>query len=176
MSSSATNQFGPGEHPVVVSVTLDGNPGEQPVTVCATVPNLQRREETSFLGRVVGLEAQLDVLFPGDNRPHTYYLSRLVGEPCWVQDAHFGPNNFPYFSNGFGARYLKLTGVAPGLERLLDQAARGRGLVDEDRPRGAPSAAESSGVRGHQRRLSRPARWGVRTLPRRRPGSSQKAA
>lgn len=132
--SSATNP-GPGEHPVLVTVTLAGNPGEQPVTVVASVVHLQIREESSFLGRMLGIEAQLDVLFPGDNRPHTYYLSRLVGEPCWVQDAHFGPNNFPYFSNGFGARYLKLTGIARELELLLDQAARGRGLVDEIGPK-----------------------------------------
>ncbi|MDA3644363.1 hypothetical protein LZ318_30875 [Saccharopolyspora indica] len=115
-------------------VTLAAQPGEEPVTVTATVVKVERRAETSFVGRLVGLDAHLDVLFPSSDQPDTYFLSRLYGEPCWVQDAHFGPNGFPYFSNGFGARYLKMTGIALELEALLDQAALERRLVKEIGP------------------------------------------
>jgi hypothetical protein len=47
----------------------------------------------------------------------------------WVVDALFGPNGFPYFSHGFGARYLRLRGVAAELADLLDQHTRDHGLV-----------------------------------------------
>jgi len=108
--------------------------GDDPVTVTATVLDIKHSEEIGVHGRLVGLEARLHVLFPGAGDPHSYFLSRLVDEPFWVQDAHFGPGGFPHFSHGFGARYLKLRGIHPALEALLDEAALDRGLAAEIGP------------------------------------------
>lgn len=108
--------------------------GDDPVTVTATVVDITHKEEIGVFGRMVGLDAHLQVLFPSAGKPHSYSLSRLVDEPFWVQDAHFGPNCFPYFSHGFGARYLKLRGIHPALEALLDEAALARDLAAEIGP------------------------------------------
>lgn len=118
------------------------------LSVTATVVNVERREENGIYGRMIGLDARLDVLFADDTQPHSYFLSRLVDEPFWVQDAHFGPNSFPHFSHGFGARYLRLRGIHPALEALLDEAARTRGLADEigpDIPLVLPAASPAGG-------------------------------
>jgi hypothetical protein len=116
------------------NVTLAGEPGDEPLSVTATVEHVTRRQENGIYGRMVGLDALLHLLYPGDKRPHSYCLSRLVDEPCWVQDAHFGPTGFPHFSNGFGARYLKLRGIHPALEALLDEVTRAHGLAVEIGP------------------------------------------
>lgn len=112
------------------AITLGTEDGESPLTVAATVVCVERREEPDFFGGVrLGLSAQLAVTVPPDTRPRRYFLSRLVGESDWVVDALFGPNGYPHFSHGFGARYLRLRGVAPELEDLLDQGALSQGLV-----------------------------------------------
>lgn len=110
-------------------VLTDFDTGEELATVTATIVSLKHRQETGIYGRMVGLDARLNVLFSGDAHPHSFFLSRLVKESFWVQDAHFGPNGFPYFSNGFGARYLKVRGIHPALAVLLDEAARALGLT-----------------------------------------------
>jgi hypothetical protein len=137
------------------TVTLAGEPGEDPLTITAAVVRVERKEETDFLGSRIGLDAHLQLTFPGDEHPHAFFLSRLVDEPCWVLDAHFGPNGYPHFSNGFGARYLKLRGIAAELEALLDQAACGLGLVEAIGP-GVPlvlaePATEQSGDQDQDR-------------------------
>lgn len=116
----------------VVLAAPDGS-GE-PMTVTAAVLTVEHRSETGIHGRMIGLEAHLRVLLPGATAPDGYFLSRLVGEPWWVQDSHFGPTGFPYFSHGFGARYMTLRGIDPALEALLDEAARTRGLAAEIGP------------------------------------------
>lgn len=108
--------------------------GDDPVTVTATVVRVERRDEPGIFGRMIGLDATLHVLFPGDSDPDSLSLSRLVGEPFWLQDAHFGPNGFPHFSHGFGSRCVKKHGIPPELEALLDEAARARGLAAEIGP------------------------------------------
>lgn len=115
--------------PARAVVLADPVTGEELPAVTAAVVSVERREENGVYGPMAGLDARLDVQFPDDARPHSYFLSRLVEEPHWVQDAHFGPTGFPHFSNGFGARYLKLRGIHPALEALLDEAARTRGLA-----------------------------------------------
>jgi hypothetical protein len=112
------------------TVTLTDASGKHPMTVTAVVARVARRQENGVYGPMVGLEAQLHLTFPGEKQPDSYHLSRLVDEPHWVQDAHFGPGSVPYFCHGFGARYTKLRGVVPELEALLDQAAREQGLVE----------------------------------------------
>jgi hypothetical protein len=112
------------------TITLADASGNDPVTVTAAVARVARKQENGVYGAMVGLEAVLYLTFPGEERPHSYHLSRLVGEPYWVQDAHFGPTSVPFFCHGFGARYTKLRGVAPELEALLDQAARQQGLIE----------------------------------------------
>lgn len=116
------------------TVTFPAEPGEEPVSVTAAVMSIQRREENGVYGRMVGLDARLHVTLPGDTAPHSYFLSRLVDERDWVQDALFGPTGYPHFSDGFGARYTKLTGIAPELEALLDQAALQLGLAEQIGP------------------------------------------
>ncbi|WNV83124.1 hypothetical protein [Umezawaea sp. Da 62-37] len=120
--------------------------GDNPATVTATVLTIEHREEIGVLGRMVGLDAHLHLLMPGATKPHSYFLSRLVGEPHWVQDAHFGPNGYPTFSHGFGARYLKLTGIHTALEAILDEAATARNLATEigpDIPLALPRTADT---------------------------------
>jgi hypothetical protein len=118
----------------VHTVTLRQGNGE-PATVHATVVTVERREEPSIFGGAnVGLYAQLDVTVAPGQRPHTFILSRLVGEREWIVDAQFTANGFPVHSNGFGARYLRVRAVAEELGALLDQEARDRGVVDEIGP------------------------------------------
>jgi hypothetical protein len=112
--------------------TVNLYPGgdQPPLTVAAAVITIERKEESDILAGVrLGLYAQLDVTVPPGTRPHSYFLSRLVTESTWVVDALFGPNGYPYFSNGFGARYLRLRGIAWELADLLDHEARDRGLA-----------------------------------------------
>ncbi|MGW4527801.1 hypothetical protein [Amycolatopsis sp. NPDC004378] len=115
--------------PARAVVLTDPDTGEELSTVTATVVSVEHREENGIYGPMVGLDARLHVLFSDDTQPHSYFLSRLLEEEYWVQDAHFGPTSFPHFSHGFGARYLKLRGIHPALEALLDEAARTRGLA-----------------------------------------------
>lgn len=136
--------------PARAIVLTDLDTGEELATVTATVVSLKQRQETGIYGRMVGLDAHLDVLFPGDAGPHSYFLSRLVKEPFWVQDAHFGPNGFPHFSNGFGARYLKVRRIHPALAALLDEAARALGLaarIGPDVPLVLPDTKPADGDR-----------------------------
>lgn len=90
----------------------------------ATVVSLEHRQETDFGGTRAGLSAHLQVGEP----PHSYFLSRLVGETDWIIDAHFGPQGMPYHCHGFGARYLQVRAIAPELAKLLDQQAHELGL------------------------------------------------
>ncbi|CRK57056.1 hypothetical protein [Alloactinosynnema sp. L-07] len=110
-------------------VITDPDTGAELSTVTATVVTIERREENGILGRMVGLDANLLIQFAGATDAHSYHLSRLVDETYWVQDAHFGPNSYPYFSNGFGARYLKPRLIHAALETLLDEAALARSLA-----------------------------------------------
>lgn len=126
--------------------------GEEGTAVTATVTSVQRRENDGVYGHIIGLEAHLQLVFPDNDQPYTYVMSRLVDEPYWVIDGLFGPNSFPHFNNGFGARYLKLRGVARELEALLDEAARRQGLVRASAPNtplvlADPSAQVSTGDR-----------------------------
>ncbi|GAB3162125.1 hypothetical protein GCM10027258_80520 [Amycolatopsis stemonae] len=108
--------------------------GDTPVTVTASVVSVERRDEPGIFGPMVGLDAQLAVVLPGRTEPNTYFLSRLVGEQCWMQDAVFGANGYPGFSHGFGSRCVQKQGIVAELEALLDEAARTRGLVAEIGP------------------------------------------
>lgn len=114
------------------TITLAGEDGQPPFTVTATVVTVERRSEPSPLAGVrLGLYAQLDVTVAPDTQPrsYSYFLSRLVGETTWIIDALFGPNGYPHFIHGFGARYLQLRVLAVTLADLLDEQARDRGLV-----------------------------------------------
>lgn len=111
-------------------ITLTGEDGQTPLIVTATVVAIDRRAEPTLFGVCVGLEAQLAVTVAPHAQPHTYFLSRLVGETTWIVDALFGPNGYPHFSHGFGARYLRLRTIAPELAEVVDQEARSRGLVE----------------------------------------------
>jgi hypothetical protein len=135
--------------PVIPSrsvVLIDPDTGADLATITATVVTVVRKEEPGILaglasmsqketnprhGWLIGLEAQLQVAIANAHEPHTYFLSRLVGEQNWLQDAHFFPNGTVGFSHGFGARYLTKWGIGSELEALLDEAARLLGLVAE---------------------------------------------
>jgi hypothetical protein len=108
--------------------------GDDPVTVTATVVSVERRDEPGIFDRMIGLDAILHIQFHGDSHLDSVMLSRLVEEPYWLQDAHFGPNGFPDFAHGFGSRCVKKHGIPPELESLLDEAARTRGLAAEIGP------------------------------------------
>lgn len=108
--------------------------GEDPVTVTATIVTIKRRDEPGAFSRVVGLDATLNILFPGDSTPDSLSLSRLIGETFWLQDSHIGPTGYPHFVHGFGSRSVQKHGVPPELEALLDEAARSRGLAAEIGP------------------------------------------
>lgn len=113
--------------PITITVQVE----EETATVTLTVRSIERREERDAFGHKDGLEAQLAVeLSPGE-RPTTFFLSRLAQETEWIIDAKFGANGFPHFSNGFGARYLRLKTPLPEIGDVLDQAARDRGLVEQ---------------------------------------------
>ncbi|UUV32128.1 hypothetical protein NQK81_01385 [Amycolatopsis roodepoortensis] len=117
-------------------------PEGAPITVTATVLSVDRRSEAGVFGPMVGLEAHLHVLFPGDTTPDTLFLSRLAEESWWLQDAHFS-NGLPHFSHGFGSRTVRKHGVPTELDELLCEAARARGLVTEIGP-GIPLALATS--------------------------------
>jgi hypothetical protein len=126
----------------------DPDTGEELSRVSAIVVSVERREESGIFGDVVGLDARLDVRVGDDAQPHRYFVSRLLDEPHWVQDAHLWPNGRLDFSNGFGARYLKLHGLHPGLEALVDEAACSLGLAGEigpDIPLALTSTGDTSG-------------------------------
>ncbi|MFI6029493.1 hypothetical protein [Amycolatopsis magusensis] len=108
--------------------------GDDPVTVTATVVSVERRDEPGIFGPMIGLDAQLEIVLPGRAEPHTYFLSRLVGEHRWMQDAYFGGNGYPGFSHGFGSRCVQKQGVVLEVEALLDEAARIRALATEIGP------------------------------------------
>jgi hypothetical protein len=129
------------------TITLAGESGETSVTITATVITMERTVERDFLGVRDGLSAQLEVTVPPQDGPNTYFLSRLVNESHWVVDALFGSNGYPHFSHGFGARYLRLQGVVPELEDVLNQHAHDHGLV-QALERGVPLVlAEASSDR-----------------------------
>ena len=102
-------------------------------SVTASVITIDRKERTDPLGHAVGIEAQLHVVLPDEAAPDIYFLSRLVGERHWVQDAHFGPQGQPYFVHGFGTRITLMHGIHPALEAVLDAAALQRELVSDIR-------------------------------------------
>jgi len=54
------------------NVTLAGEPGDEPLSVTATVEHVTRRQENGIYGRMVGLDALLHLLYPGDKRPHWF--------------------------------------------------------------------------------------------------------
>ncbi|SDD55757.1 hypothetical protein [Actinokineospora iranica] len=99
--------------------------------VAASVVTIAREERNDIFGRVVGLNAQLHLLLPGAPQPEVYFLSRLVGERHWAQDAHFGPEGQPYFVHGFGSRVTRKRGIHLALEAVLDDAAIQRDLVTD---------------------------------------------
>ncbi len=118
----------------VHTVALRQGRGEA-ATVQATVVTVERREESSvFGGSNVGLYAHLELTVATGQRPHSLFLSRLVGEKVWIVDAQFTANGFPVHSNGFGARYLRVRAVVVELAALLDREARDRGVVGEIGP------------------------------------------
>lgn len=111
-----------------VEVHQDG----ETFTLTAIVTEMRKREEACdplLGGDRIGLEAHLQLLQGGEDKATSYFLSRLVGEPCWIIDAKFGPHGYPHFSHGFGARYLKLKGILPELGDLLDTLARKQDLA-----------------------------------------------
>ena len=114
------------------TVTLGSeDPGDNPLTVAVTVVSVQRREEPEIFGGTrLGLDAHVTIGLPGNAKPRSYRLSKLVGEQHWVVDAEFGPNGFPVHSNGFGARYLRVSAIAPEVAELVDAHAREAGLVE----------------------------------------------
>ncbi|MDT7784998.1 MAG: hypothetical protein QOF58_3417 [Pseudonocardiales bacterium] len=123
--------------------------GEELATIAATVVKVVRKEERGVLaylasarqkeadprfGWLIGLEAQLQVATADKPAPDTYFLSRLVDEPYWLLDGHFGPNGVPRFSHSFGERYLNKQRIHTALEALLDEAVRTLGLAAEIGP------------------------------------------
>ncbi|MCX4523906.1 hypothetical protein OHA69_40680 [Streptomyces anulatus] len=109
-----------------VTIEQDGDTHTLSITVGQIE---QRTEPDGFGGTRAGLEARIDLLAPGAEKPVVFFLSRLTGEPEWIIDAKFGPNGFPYFSHGFGSRVTVATTVIPEIADLLDDVARGRGIV-----------------------------------------------
>ncbi|MEU2462101.1 hypothetical protein ABZ604_31530 [Streptomyces sp. NPDC012473] len=114
--------------PVTVRVEIGGATHQFALTITTLE---ERFEACSELlgGDKKGLEAQVTVCQPGQDRGETFFLSRLVGEEDWVIDAKFGANGFPHFSHGFGSRVTKLKSLLPELTDPLDSAARQRGLA-----------------------------------------------
>ncbi|MFB8023569.1 hypothetical protein ACFC36_33905 [Streptomyces rubiginosohelvolus] len=109
-----------------VTVDQDGSTHTLSVTVGKVAI---RTEPDGFGGSRTGLEARMDLLAPGAEKPVTYSLSRLTDEPEWVIDAKFGPNGFPHFSHGFGSRVTRARTVIPEVADLLDDVVRDRGVV-----------------------------------------------
>ncbi len=94
-----------------------------------------RREPNIFGGECHGLYAHVSVASEPSGTPEhstNFFVSRLIGEPFWAVDATFLANGFPQHSNGFGARYLRLRTLAPGLAAVLNRAATERGLIPQD--------------------------------------------
>ncbi|MFD7972978.1 hypothetical protein [Streptomyces clavifer] len=113
---------------ITVDVEIDGTTHQ--FTLLLTELNKRTESYGALLGGDrTGLEAQVTVLEPGQDKGNTFFLSRLVGEGDWVIDAKFGPNSFPHWSHGFGARYTKLRGLLPEFGDVLDDAARERKLA-----------------------------------------------
>lgn len=72
----------------------------------------------SSSGNVEGWSAQVTV------NGETWFASKLDGEDRWTVDARFGANGYPFWSNGFGARYLRTHSIDhDGLVSALDAAA-----------------------------------------------------
>ncbi|MCD9904262.1 hypothetical protein LUR56_37965 [Streptomyces sp. MT29] len=109
-----------------VAVEQDGITHTLTITVG---PVEKRTEPDGFGGTRTGLEARLDLLAPGAEKPVTFFLSRLTDEPEWVIDAKFGPNGFPHFSHGFGSRVTVAKTVIPEIADLLDDVVRDRAIV-----------------------------------------------
>lgn len=119
--------------------------GSDPIEVTATVTAMEYRQEPSVFGATArGLYAQIDITSAGE-RPAAYILSRLVDETHWIIDAHFTANGFPVYSNGFGARYLRVRTIAPELAALLDAEARARQLATSIGPDTPMELAAASG-------------------------------
>ncbi|RAS59482.1 hypothetical protein C8D87_11494 [Lentzea atacamensis] len=127
-------------------VLVDPDTGDELATVTATVVSVVRKEEPGVLtylasarqkeanpryGWMIGLEAHLQIATASNPKPHSYFLSRLVDEPYWLQDAHFGPNGSVDFSHGFGDRTVNKKTINQELQALLNEAARTLGFVDE---------------------------------------------
>jgi hypothetical protein len=114
-----------------VEITADG--GEKTAQVYVEIGTVQvRREPDVFSGERRGLSAHIKIATEPDagrRRFTAYSVSRLVGETSWGIDATFLPNGFPQHANGFGARYLKVRALDPGIAALLKREAVRLGLA-----------------------------------------------
>ncbi|MFD8118685.1 hypothetical protein [Streptomyces microflavus] len=109
-----------------VAVELDGTTHTVSITVG---PIEHRTEPDGFGGSRTGLDVRMELLAPEAEKPVTFFLSRLKGEPEWVIDAKFGPNGMPHFCHGFGSRVTIAKTVIPEVADLLDDVARDRAVV-----------------------------------------------
>ena len=60
-----------------------------------------------------------------ENESSRLELSRFDDESGWTIDAAYGKSGFPYWANGFGARYLVTKRLADDVAAVVDEAARG---------------------------------------------------
>lgn len=111
------------------TITLAVKNDKNSLTVQVAVVAVVRKQEPGVLAIRLGLHAQLDITVPGGTDPHRYFVSRLVGERFWLQDAHLWPHGYPHFSHGFGSRCAKKYGIPAEVAALLDQEALRLGLV-----------------------------------------------
>ncbi len=106
--------------------------GDEEVAATVTIVSLERYEDPRINGPI-GLDAVLDLVVAGDTKAHRHSASRLVGERGWVHDLHVRPTGEPVLTHvllhGFGCRCELQCALRAELGALLDEAARGCGLV-----------------------------------------------
>jgi hypothetical protein len=127
----AGGQFLPDHLPVPPRYTLTLDEGAHPRTLTMAVSVMVQREETTVLGKVVGLYVRIEIDAGHEGRPTTYFLSRLEGELGWVIDAKFGPDGYPHYAHGFGERLSAGRMVIKQVAEILDDLALASGLAKE---------------------------------------------
>ncbi|MET8427751.1 hypothetical protein [Nocardia sp. NPDC004860] len=78
---------------------------------------LAARSERGLFGTMLnGYEATVV-----DSEGNTYGVSQLEHEsPQWGVDSAFSKNGYPYFSNGFGCRVVKVRAIADEIAQALN--------------------------------------------------------
>ncbi|WP_433549132.1 hypothetical protein ACQPZG_31770 [Streptomyces sp. CA-294286] len=106
--------------------------GDVTFTVLASVHDMQYRQEPEPLGGFrEGLYARLETSLRSDHRPTVRHMSRLLGEHHWYIDGEVNFNGYIHHNNGFGVRYLRVSGIVAELETFLNQQAAALGLATD---------------------------------------------